>query len=152
MITAIAAPATLPIMRMTPRDSATASEDRVTIQAEIAAHQGSSECKTSAARAATATDSVGAHMQDNIRALLLQYQCHRKPPLQPDPVRRRRHIGQHFALPLLAADPAGDALDRGTVNMPRVGVEPDPGGMANFHMTDHAFLVIGVNAPGVSVD
>src|SRR5215471_17480912 len=129
-------------MRMTPRDSATAREDRVTIQAEIAAHHGSSECKKSAASVATATDSadarasvprappglplieengacVGAHMQDDVGVLLLQYQCHRKPALQADPVSGRRDIGQQLALPLLAADPAGDALDRGAVDVPR---------------------------------
>src|SRR5215813_2186280 len=54
--TAIAAPAALPIMRMTPLDSATLNEDRVTIQADVAAHQGSSECKKSATKVARATD------------------------------------------------------------------------------------------------
>src|SRR5262245_1233350 len=48
----------LPTMRITPRDSATAADDRVTIQAETAAHQGSSECRMSAARVARATDSA----------------------------------------------------------------------------------------------
>ena len=38
-MTAIAAPAALPIMRMTPLDSVTLNEDRVTIQADVAAHQ-----------------------------------------------------------------------------------------------------------------
>jgi hypothetical protein len=47
-------------MRMTPRDRAAGNEDRVTIQAEIAAHQGSSECKKSAASAARATDNAAA--------------------------------------------------------------------------------------------
>ena len=55
-IMAIAAPTVLPIMRIAPRDSATAKEDRVTIQAEIAAHQGSSECNISAAKTARDTD------------------------------------------------------------------------------------------------
>src|SRR6266404_6177774 len=58
--TAIAAPAALPMTRVAPRDSETANEDRVTIQAEIAAHQGSSECKTSAATTAKATESAAA--------------------------------------------------------------------------------------------
>jgi hypothetical protein len=57
-ITAIAAPTALPTMRMAPRDSAAAKEVRVTIQAEIAAHQGSSECSTNAADTASDTDST----------------------------------------------------------------------------------------------
>jgi hypothetical protein len=39
-MTAIAAPATLPIMRVTALDSATRNEDRVTIQADVAAPPG----------------------------------------------------------------------------------------------------------------
>jgi hypothetical protein len=57
-ITAIAAPPALPTMRWAPRDSAAAKEERVTIQAEIAAHQGSSECSTNAADTASVTDST----------------------------------------------------------------------------------------------
>ncbi len=59
-MTAIAAPTALPIMRIAPLDSAAAKEDRVTIQAEIAAHQGSSECNRNAAKTARDTDSVAA--------------------------------------------------------------------------------------------
>ena len=55
-ITAIAAPTALPMMRIAPRDSAAANEERVTIQAEIAAHQGSSECSRNAANTASVTD------------------------------------------------------------------------------------------------
>src|ERR1700741_5399591 len=50
----------LPTRRIPPRDSAAANDDRVTIQADTAAHQGSSEWRTSAARAATATDNAAA--------------------------------------------------------------------------------------------
>ena len=57
-ITEIAAPTALPTMRMAPRDSAAAKEARVTIQAEIAAHQGSSECSRKAANIASVTDSI----------------------------------------------------------------------------------------------
>src|ERR1700747_466403 len=53
---------------------------------------------------------------------------------------------------VLAADPAGDAVDCRAMKMPWVCVEPDPGGMPHFHMADHAFLVIGVNPPGMRVD
>src|SRR5260370_40799820 len=132
-ITAIAAPIALPIMRIAPRDSETAKEDRVTIQAEIAAHQGSSECNRGAAKTARDTDiaaaraavprgprassernsvrsapaiprniagflvknhraRVGAHMESDVRALILQDQGHWKAPLETNPVRRRRHI------------------------------------------------------------
>src|SRR5690349_6073925 len=59
-ITAIAAPTALPMMRIAPRDSATAKVDRVTIQAEMAAHQGSSECSRNAAKTASDTDIAAA--------------------------------------------------------------------------------------------
>src|SRR4029077_4766794 len=125
-ITAIAAPTTLPIMRIAPRDSAAAKEERVTIQADITAHQGSSECNRNAAKRASDTDSaaataavpraprssnernsvcsapissrsmsasvkddcacVGAHMEGDVRTLILQYQGHWKTTLQTDPV------------------------------------------------------------------
>jgi hypothetical protein len=48
------------MMRIAPRDSETAKEDRVTIQAEIAAHQGSSECDSNAAKTARDTDKAAA--------------------------------------------------------------------------------------------
>jgi len=48
------------MMRIAPRDSETAKEDRVTIQAEIAAHQGSSECNSNAAKTARDTDIAAA--------------------------------------------------------------------------------------------
>ena len=38
------------------------------------------------------------------------------------------------------------------MKMPRVGVEPNPGGMTDCHMADHAFLIIGVDPPGMRVD
>ena len=59
-ITAIPAPTTLPMMRIAPRDSATAKDDRFTIQAEMAAHQGSSECNSNAAKTARDTDIAAA--------------------------------------------------------------------------------------------
>src|SRR5689334_9100753 len=57
-IAAIAAPTALPMMRIAPRDSAAAREVRVTIQAEIATHQGSSECSTNAANTASAATAL----------------------------------------------------------------------------------------------
>ncbi len=54
----MAAPATLPATRMMPRDKATASEARVTMKALIPAHQGSSECRASAASTASDTDNA----------------------------------------------------------------------------------------------
>jgi hypothetical protein len=48
------------MMRIAPRDSAAAKEERPTIQAEIAAHQGSSECSTNAANTASVTDRTAA--------------------------------------------------------------------------------------------
>src|SRR5271166_1709195 len=95
---------------------------------------------------------IGAHVQHEFRARILQYQCHRKAPLKPDPVRRRLDIGQELALRRHAADAAGNALDRRSVEMPRIGVEPDPGSVADAHMADHAFLVIGENPPRMRVD
>src|ERR1700746_3927643 len=37
---------------------------------------------------------IGAHVQRDVGARILQYQCHWKAPLETDPVGRRRHIGQ----------------------------------------------------------
>ncbi len=54
----MAAPTTLPMTRMTPRDKAIASEARVTMKAVIAAHQGSSECNCNAASTASVTDNA----------------------------------------------------------------------------------------------
>src|SRR6516165_6359528 len=71
---------------------------------------------------------VGSHVQDNLGVRILQHQCHREASFQTNPVGGRLDIGQHLALALHAADAASDALDRGAVNTPRVGVEPDPGG------------------------
>jgi len=61
-------------------------------------------------------------MEYDVRALILQYQGHWKAPLQTDPVCRRSHIGQQLALGLVAADPAGDALDRGAMKVPWISV------------------------------
>src|SRR6266481_5965497 len=95
---------------------------------------------------------VGAHVQDNARVGVLQYQCHRKAPFQADPIGRRLHIGQQLAVCRQAADPAGNALDTRAMNMPGIGVEPNPGGMTYRHMTDHAFFIVSVNPPGKRVD
>jgi hypothetical protein len=36
--------------------------------------------------------------------------------------------------------------------MPWIGVEPYPGGVADLHVADHAFLIIGEDAPCMRVD
>ncbi len=37
------------------------------------------------------------------------------------------------------------------MDVPRVGVEPHPGGMPDLHVADHTFFVIGDDAPGVGI-
>src|SRR5215472_6561103 len=95
---------------------------------------------------------IGPHMQHNLRVGILQHQRYRKAPLETDPVSRRLDIGQHLGHALLAADAASNTLDSGAVNVPRVGVEPDPGSAADLHVADHALLVVGEDPPSMRVD
>ena len=71
--------------------------------------------------------------------------------MQPYPIHRRRDVGHQRLAALLPADAVGDALDAGRIKPPRVGVEPDPGGMAWLEMAQIVFLVVCLHAPRMPV-
>ena len=91
-------------------------------------------------------------MQNQIGRWIDQVERHRKAALQADPVGGRRDIAQQSIGDRIATDAAGDARDLGTMQVPRLGIQPDPGGVTRLEAADIALLVVGDDASGMGID